>query len=244
MNGTYVGVVSHGWLAADHPDPTGALRKDVKCIQDAHVFWDFLSLYQQPRAAIEEEGFQIALASLHFVYGHPQWTVWRILTVPGDAANPTPYLRRGWCVFQTRVGSAGARQVNSLKDGRNMDHEKSPVPLAPHYFARELRRLHFQQDVDRQELIELYARVFPRLAERESMSASAWTDAEVQELLASLPDLWGLREVCLLNEAGGGLSPRMERVLREAMESRGGALIVEGSAWDRARNGLMRRLAV
>ena len=56
-----------------------------------YVFWDFLSLFQVPRAEAEEQSFRVALASMHNVYGHGKWVVCRLLTIPTDALNDTAY---------------------------------------------------------------------------------------------------------------------------------------------------------
>merc|ERR1711971_1057850 len=68
-----VGVISHGWLRAGHPDPAGDRRSDVEKISMHAIFWDFLSLHQVQRSAHEERSFGIALASMHNVYGNKNW---------------------------------------------------------------------------------------------------------------------------------------------------------------------------
>ena len=117
---------------------------------------------------------------MHTVYSNPEWQVCRLLAVPEDALNATPYLKRGWCFFESGVSIAGAQALLTLRDGEFIYNEPSPVPLPPVRFAEQVRRLHFTSArTDPDDVVQLYQRIFPKLAEKERLIVYAWSDAEV-----------------------------------------------------------------
>ena len=52
-------------------------------------------MLRRARSAEQDASFRISLASMHVVYSNPEWVVYRLLTVPSDSLNATPYLKRG-----------------------------------------------------------------------------------------------------------------------------------------------------
>jgi hypothetical protein len=60
-----IGALTYGWLMSGDPDPAGSrirvLRRALKVIRIEALFWDFGSLYQNPRTPGQEEAFVIAL---------------------------------------------------------------------------------------------------------------------------------------------------------------------------------------
>jgi hypothetical protein len=228
-----VGVISHAWLDPDHPDPNGKRRADVKLIGSCWVFWDFLSLFQRGRSEIEERSFKIALRSMHLIYGHEEWMVWQIRTVPTDAANNTPYCRRGWCNFETRVGAAGAHRFITIEDRHVFWHESTPVPMCPNKFKAQMEQddVHFScRCSDKNAVVELYERVFRQvLTQKTRLETQGWTDSHVRELLEVLPKLPRLKDVCIHNEAAGNVSADAQRELEAALAARGGELEIEAN---------------
>jgi hypothetical protein len=224
------GVISHGWLSSEHPDPEVKRRADIGKVHRDALFWDFPSLYQAPRTATEEASFQIALRSLHNVYGHPRWTVYRLLTVPESAQNPVPYLRRGWCVFQSAIAIVGSGLLETIQGGKSLtDAIASPVPLTPARFEMMSCDCHFTVGTDRDILTSLYKRIFPKLAEHEKYEFFGWGDSQVREFLEVLPALTGAKEVRITNSGHGcqaELSAEMRAELTEALMCRGGGLEV------------------
>ena len=109
----------------------------------SYLFWDFLSLMQLPRSPPEESSFQAALENMHLIYGHCLWRVFRFVTSQDDATNNTPYIQRGWCVFESMVATVLSKQLVSVKDGLVDYGVKSPVPLSPTKFTEEVSNLHF-----------------------------------------------------------------------------------------------------
>jgi len=239
-----VGVISHGWLAPQHPDPQSKRRDDIKQLWEgltpaAFVFWDFLSLWQVPRTHAEKVSFEVSLASMHVIYTHPKWNVYRILTIPEHSLNGTAYLARGWCFFESGVSIVGARALVTICDGKRMDHEKSPVPLPPVQFAAEVKELHFtskRTDVDT--VIQLYSHIFPKLAEHDSLIVTAWEDREVEKLLTVLPELKGLKSVSIHNDMStctATISNEVIDKLETALKGRGGNMWIR----ERAYGGVM-----
>jgi hypothetical protein len=225
-----VGVISHGWLAPGHPDPEKVRREDIKQINDWYVFWDFLSLFQQPRSSDQEESFRIGLASMHVVYGHSKWLVYRLLTVPADSQNATPYLRRGWCFFESGVSIVGCNILLTILDGKDVTKtQKSPVPLSPARFAENVEALHFtSQRTDTDVVITLFDRIFPKLAEHEKLIFYAWEDDEVREFIDVLPQLTGVKKVYIQNHSVGctaKVTADMQEKLKAALAARGGDFV-------------------
>lgn len=232
-----VAVLSHGWLAAHHPDPACMRIGDVKQVYKLYLFWDFMSLFQIYRTEEQTKSFRVALASMHNVYGHGRWPVYRLITIPTDAFSDTAYLARGWCFFESCVASVGADQVISIEHGENISGTTaSPMPLRPEEFSVKIQSLRFTSArADKQAVFELYARIFPRLAEHTHMFFYAWGDDEVEQLLAVLPVLTGLYDVTIWNNLGSctaRISAEAERKLYAALRSRGGRLRLHQDADD------------
>lgn len=223
------GVISHGWLAPGHPDPGSHRRKDIGAIDNKlHLFWDFLSLFQMPRSPAEEDSFRIALASMHVVYAHNKWVVYRLMTMPAEALNNLAYQDRGWCFFEEGVGVAGAYSVISIRDGKKAMKEKSPLPLPPSRFAAEIEKRKFTNGkTDANVVFQLYTRIFPTLALHKTLTVFAWEDIEVHSLLGVLDEFPGLRNVSIYNSNGEArVSEQAEAELRAVLEARGGHLNV------------------
>lgn len=245
---THTGVISHGWLAKDHPDPLCKRRNDLKAVGRTYLFWDFLSLMQLPRSASEESSFRKALGSMHLVYGHGKWCVFRLLTVPDKAESSTPYLRRGWCFFETGVSSVAARAVQTIQNGKQIFDERSIVPMNPTRFAEELRKLEFRwtdEGGDRQMISQLYRAMWPHLAQATILVAYAWDDIDVDKLIQVLPELKGLKTVWIRNSSGdcrAKISRQARAKLQRELRARGGDLDYQGEEmteqewieWERA----------
>lgn len=178
-----------------------------------------------PRSRSEEVTFRISLASMHRIYSHKTWVVFRLLTIPDDALNDTPYHRRGWCFFESCVSGVAAFEVDSIRDGNVTSDEPSPVPVPPNKFADKTRTLEFTNGrTDADTVIQLYNRIFPKLAEKDRLKVWHWTDTEVNELLGSLPELTALRQVTLSGNTGH-ISRHMLDTVRAAMKARGGSVL-------------------
>lgn len=85
--------VSHRWITAEHPDPTGAQLALLRQLRDCFLIYDYCSFPQLPRTADEEAGFRTILGGMDallervIVLRHPE------------------YLQRGWCVYEYAVAS-------------------------------------------------------------------------------------------------------------------------------------------
>ena len=107
---------------------------------------------------------------MRVVYGHPKCTVWRPLTVPEDSLNALPYLRRGWCFFESGVSIVGSAACVTIEDGQRRNDAKSPVPFVPARFAKQVQDLHFtNKRTDAEVVISLYNHIFSKLSPRALM---------------------------------------------------------------------------
>ena len=129
--GLPVAVLSYGWAAKHHPDPTGeqlrrmlpALRSmknskgDYSGVPTWGLVWDFMSLPQrgyttkydadhEDRTDYQLKRFGKGLKHINVWYGHAYVTTlvcdW---PMPAGAQNPHPIDVRGWCVFERNLSS-------------------------------------------------------------------------------------------------------------------------------------------
>ena len=131
--GLPVAVLSYGWAAKHHPDPTGeqlrrmlpALRsmKNFKNSSSAYkvptwgLVWDFMSLPQrgyttkydadhEDRTDYQLKRFGKGLKHINVWYGHAYVTTLVCdWPMPAGAQNPHPIDVRGWCVFERHLSS-------------------------------------------------------------------------------------------------------------------------------------------
>lgn len=73
-----------------------------------------------------------------WVYSNANWPVYRLLSVPEDSMNATPYLERGWCAFESGVSVIAANQLLTIQDGKKRFDAKSPVPSTAHSLRIDL----------------------------------------------------------------------------------------------------------
>jgi len=224
-----VGILSHGWLGRDHPDPHGHRRAEIRkmtVFPAKYVFLDFVSLFQKPRTEEQDQLFRQALGSMHLIYSNHKWPVFRMIVVPKAAENQTPYEDRGWCLFETCVSATGASSVHTLKGGERTDYNMvTPVPKKPDVFNEEIKTKQFTNGADADTVIDLYKRIWPTIVSKSTpLQTYNWEDAQAEEFLAVLPELTGLQIVYLFFWHG---SNEMKTQLSEAMQERGGFCILK-----------------
>ena len=126
--GLPVAVLSYGWAAKHHPDPTGEqLRRMLPALRSMKNYkdyvptwglvWDFMSLPQrgyttkydadhEDRTDYQLKRFIKGLKHINVWYGHAYVTTlvcdW---PMPAGAQNPHPIDVRGWCVFERHLSS-------------------------------------------------------------------------------------------------------------------------------------------
>ena len=127
--GLPVAVLSYGWAAKHHPDPTGEqLRRMLPALRSMKnskdwgvptwgLVWDFMSLPQrgyttkydadhEDRTDYQLKRFIKGLKQINVWYGHACVTTlvcdW---PMPAGAQNPHPIDVRGWCVFERHLSS-------------------------------------------------------------------------------------------------------------------------------------------
>lgn len=134
-----VAALSYAWLTPGHPDPTAVnvqhlcafLRGDTGA-NFVGLFWDFGSLPQKDDAGARTQPealrFARGLRLMAILYASAQGSaVLRLTNVPerppGHAGvwNDTPYLRRGWCVFESFCAMIQAGLENELEEDDDAD---------------------------------------------------------------------------------------------------------------------------
>ena len=128
--------VSHRWVSANHPDPTGAqfreLQQRLATLRQAGgqyvVFYDYCSMPQAPRSPEEERNFTHDLASLNSLFHNSQKVI--ILS-----EGYTDYRDRAWC-FLELVISGEKDKIHLFADQevikKDLDFADS---LSPYYLG-------------------------------------------------------------------------------------------------------------
>uniref|UniRef100_A0A0G4HJE4 Uncharacterized protein n=1 Tax=Chromera velia CCMP2878 TaxID=1169474 RepID=A0A0G4HJE4_9ALVE len=154
--------VSYPWLSQGRPDPDSFRLRSVLEQLDKHwwahesspvtafVFWDYLSggtLFQHPpggrRTDAQDALFKQGLSKMDLIHSSPHTHVIRSTAVPETSANPTPYIERGWCWFESAV-TAFKPPAQVLSDDTN-EHGPSKksesslrIPATPLTFGKTL----------------------------------------------------------------------------------------------------------
>jgi len=149
--------LSYRWLTSAHPDPDGYTLKivadacklyldenpdisplsaafiahGIPLVADCAVFWDFGSLFQNPRSAAEQVLFVPGLKSSNVWYGHEMSVCWMQTSLPAGFAFPAH-------LAQTYDESGWLRRSCHLR-GRQDGHASSG-PRAAHVGAARIRR--------------------------------------------------------------------------------------------------------
>ena len=209
--------ISHCQLSADHPDPLGLqLLSLVEAVRterrrtDRHdfpaasggdyaVFYSWCSLYQPDpelaeRPAAEAKAHAAAMADIDLWYAH-KFTRLVVLDIPVRCASSCePRSTRGWPAFELAVHSLSKQLVHGPRTPRPL----FPGPCAPYApaprtagaFAEQLSTLTFEDEVDRAQLVRIYAATLERLlliAEHLHFGGLGWGDEECACLAELLP---------------------------------------------------------
>ena len=101
--------ISHFWRTPQHPDPDGetlelivdALRScwendfEIFNLTDVGIFFDYCSLFQEPRTEEQLPIFKESLSSINLWYAHQLTTVWMV-TAGRDRTKGLGYHEKGW----------------------------------------------------------------------------------------------------------------------------------------------------
>lgn len=222
-----IAVLSYCRLSKTHPDPKGLhLNSTVNNVKCPAIFWDFLSLHQDPRSEAEEALYKKATAAMHLFYSIQGASVFRIVDVPADCDNPIPYDQRGWTTFESAVAGAGKPYVYTIRGGQDVTrNQASPVPMAPARFNEIIETKQFtNMETDLPIVKNLYSSIWPEIKSTTEMTIAGWGDEEVELLLSVINELTELTCVTLVDRktTKGGAA---EQQLIQIMESRGGQAV-------------------
>jgi len=214
--------VSHFWRTREHPDPEGVTLRIVaaklkwlmsaahcivvdstagfgpartcaECgITEFGVFFDYASLFQEPRAPDEAASFKRSLKYINVWYAHALTTC---LMVIGEAAGCVPYFERGWTCFEFQLAvllcPADAYNVwpQLLICGPQLDR---PVPATPEAFfeGNTYGSKHFTNGADRKLVAQKWRETCVDVlgsAESLDFSCNGWNDAAMARLGLVLP---------------------------------------------------------
>lgn len=190
---------------------------------------DYLSLHQSPRTAEEEHSFRQALSQMHRVFSHESWPVFRLVSVPHNAANAQPYDQRRWCIFESKLASLGAQGLITIDHGNANANAPTLAPLSP---DRAMQQLHLLLGVLRQQddvmdiMRHLYSEVYADVARKtQEWRGTGWGTDELDELLRTLEDFEYLKVVYLRDAREDLMDPHVVGGVRQVLKERGGRLV-------------------
>lgn len=134
-HGLFLCAVSYCWCSVSHPDSDcfhldrlatilsiySEVRQREKSFPDLAVFWDFISIHQAERSAVEKAFFRASLKGMQLVYGHDLSLVLKMTAMPpcpheldesgrfeaivkGETVSLAwEYPQRGWPTFESAV---------------------------------------------------------------------------------------------------------------------------------------------
>ena len=104
--------ISHFWRERGNPDPDGETfalvatalarywrKMTSRGLRDFGIFYDFSSLFQEPRDPTQTQMFRFALRSINLWYAHKLTTVW-LVTEGVDRVKGLSYWEKGWTSFE------------------------------------------------------------------------------------------------------------------------------------------------
>lgn len=218
-------VLSYRWLSVHHPDPhsfhlniiASAIQsylRFVKC-DDAAVFWDFGSLFQEPRTPEEKVLFEQGLYASNVWYGHTQTNVWMQTRLP-DGFVGVEYFTSGWCYVEAAMSSAVKDSRKTLNLGkaitghgtleRNFNAlqkkcvDRRMVPQLPAKVDAMLRSEKvFTNGADVDKVSNLYLVFFNALASKPCLKFDGlgWTASHMYSLKDVLPEFTSTTELRL-----------------------------------------------
>merc|ERR1719383_1324098 len=148
-------VISHAWLAEEHPDPSlqqlDALVSELDRLETPDsdvVFYDYASIPQNDRTPAEQRLFLIALRGINLLYTLEGTRVLVLPQVPEISPNPMPYSDRGWCFFEISISAAfdTVHNYESLQVGRVLDMCALPLSMAEFREAFATKEFTFRGD--------------------------------------------------------------------------------------------------
>ena len=148
-------VISHAWLAEEHPDPSlqqlDALVSELDRLGTPDsdvVFYDYAYIPQKDRTPAEQRLFLIALRGMNLLYTLEGTRVLVIPQVPEISPNPMPYSDRGWCFFEIAISAAfdTVHNYESLKVERVLDMCALPLSMAKFREAFATKEFTFRGD--------------------------------------------------------------------------------------------------
>jgi len=189
-------VVSHPWLAREHPDPEGlqlrALVEELrqkKARDDDLVFISYSSMYQHDhrdkglqelkdairrgekkkedlpkpgthpsvRTPEQQTEFNAGLKDMWRLYCNRRFNVLALPDVPGTAANPNPYINRGWCYLESSLSYLNRTLSN--KENPKVRDLLAHMPADPDDFENQLKDKVFTSG-DKRDVEDQFKRVF------------------------------------------------------------------------------------
>ena len=250
--------LSYRWLSKDNPDPDGFHLKIVAAVArvymhedgdrspltkafaakglgapDFALFWDFASLFQQPREEPKQvELFKEGLKASNVWYGHESTVCWMQTELPPDirfdAHIAQTYDESGWCFVEAAISAGlkvGKRRLDLAKRtdkamefayGGAYGPQEAMLegvcaaarlpPLLPDEVRRRLDEKKFTSKADVDVVDGLYRAFFDGAADSATQlnfSGLGWAEAEARQLKEVLPRFTRLKALDLSDNALG-----------------------------------------
>ena len=217
-------ILSYRWLSREHPDPhrhhlkaVSAYLRSVRKTTSVPLalFWDFLSIFQNPRTPQQQKAFVRGLKFCNVLYGHTLTTIIVQRSIP-DGFEGATYDESGWCTFEVTVGGIAkskdafidlanlaftglAKLTNDAIINASVHVELFPPPIAPDKFNDILDKLAFTNGkTDRDVVKDMYRRTFEvisRSAEDLQFGMMQWNAAQCKEFINVLPVFTACRQL-------------------------------------------------
>lgn len=204
------------WRTKAHPDPDGETFEllvnalDTRWeqfaaygVSDLGLFFDFASLYQEPRTAEQGDIFGGALKSINLWYAHKLTTVW-LITAGVDAHMGYSYWDKGWTSFEyylammikcsnTSFAASWPQVVDLGRASEQQIYFARPPIVEPlgFYAGHQSGDKVYTNGADRDRIVapKFKQTVFELLGGLDELDFSAlgWGDAELVQLTSVLP---------------------------------------------------------
>jgi len=213
------------WASAAHPDPEGEqfrfiadmVKKrlahadvvtNLPIFENLAMFWDWCSLYQQPRTEEQEEGFKKSFSTMGLWYANQYSEVWLLTKVPNGTKA---YTERGWPTFEQTI-SGVTKEPKLFIDLGKWDEKKCPTwketckectaarkpLLVPKTFWDLLNKKVFTDSADRVAVFQIYEKTFTQMGDHTELMTfdnPTWGLPEAEALAATMPLIKRLKEV-------------------------------------------------
>ena len=199
-------LLSYRWLSEEHPDqfpahdgfhltalrafffdPTRPLLSTWRQCRFPAIFWDYGSLYQSERTAVEDTSFRRALEVMANAYASPRTIVLQHKLLPFDFPSDQPtYEASGWCTMEQAAACLMMdAQVYELGRGWVRRPGKRKPEEMRKMFSDE-KRTRFVGRADREKVADMYDELYSRVRRFDAVNVPCVTRL-ADRIVSSMP---------------------------------------------------------